>query len=74
MMSKKKQQAYNHIEDIVIEMWQEGLLVRSCNPDTKSGEYMYTTLDNAENAYKNNPSLGRYLTYKEFQTELNNNQ
>jgi hypothetical protein len=70
-MNKAKQRAYNFIEDTMNQMWKEGTLVRSSNPDTKTGEYYYTLPHKAKAATKSNPELGSYLTYQEFQSSLN---
>jgi hypothetical protein len=62
---------YNVIEDTLITLWKEGKLVRSTNPDTKTGEYYYTTAEKGRAATKSNPALGKYITYKEFQSQIN---
>jgi len=69
--SIKNNYLYNAIEDTLITLWKEGKLVRSSNPDTKTGEYYYTTADKARAATESNPALGKYITYKEFQSQIN---
>jgi hypothetical protein len=69
-MNKARQRAYNFIEDTMNQMWKEGTLVRSSNPDTKTGEYYYTLPSKAEAATKSRPELGAYLTYEEFQSQI----
>ena len=72
-MNKEKMDRYfyNMIEDTLTNLWKEGKIVRSSNPDTKSGEYYYTTPDKAKAASKKNPAVGPYLTYEEFQSQIN---
>lgn len=71
-MNKKRQKyLYNAIEDTLIQLWKEGKVVRSSNPDTKSGEYYYTTAEKAKAAVESNPALGEYITYKQFQSQIN---
>ena len=62
---------YNMIESTLIQMWKDGQLVRSSNPDTTNGEYYYTRKDKAKEASSANPSVGPYITYEEFQSQLN---
>ena len=69
--SKKQDYLYNAIEDTLNRLWKEGKVVRSSNPDTKNGEYYYATVDKAKAATKSNPALGKYITYKEFQSQIN---
>jgi hypothetical protein len=69
--SSKHNNLYNAIEDTLIRLWKQGKVVRSTNPDTKSGEYFYTTSEKAKAATKSNPALGKYITYKEFQSQIN---
>ena len=69
-MNKVRQRAYNIIEDTMNQMWKEGRLVRSSNPDTKTGEYYYTLPSKAKAATKSRPELGAYLTYEEFQSQI----
>jgi hypothetical protein len=72
-MNKKKTDSYlfNMIEDTLIGLWKDGKIVRSSNPDTKSGDYYYTTPDKAKVASRSNPAVGPYLTYEEFQSQIN---
>ena len=70
-MNKKRQYALNIIEDTMIEMWKHGVLVRSSNPDTSTGDYYYTLPSKAKEANRNHPELGGYLTYEEFQSQIN---
>jgi YD repeat-containing protein len=69
--SNKHNHLYNAIEDTLIMLWKEGKVVRSTNPDTKTGEYYYITADKAKAATKSNPALGEYITYKKFQSQIN---
>lgn len=71
-MNKKRQDnLYNAVEDALIRLWKEGKVVRSSNPDTKNGEYYYTTAEKAKAATESNPALGGYITYKQFQSQIN---
>lgn len=67
----KKTELYNAIEETMNEMWRQGAIVRSSNPDTKTGEYYYTLPSKAKAATKSRPELGEYITYEEFQSQLN---
>ena len=71
MNKERRDYLYNAIEDTLIQLWKEGKVVRSSNPDTKSGEYYYTTAEKAKAASESNPALGGYITYKQFQSQIN---
>ncbi len=72
MTNKKRQDALNFIEDRMIEMWKHGVLVRSSNPDTATGDYYWTLPSKAKEGSRNRPELGGYLTYEEFKSQLIN--
>jgi hypothetical protein len=69
--AKMDKYMYNLIEETLISLWKQGKVVRSSNPDTKTGEYYYTQPSKAKAATKNRPELGDYLTYEEFQSQIN---
>ena len=59
------------INDTITELWKEGRVVRSTNPDTTSGEYRYAAPKFRGVTPPELPEIGPYLTYEEFQSQLN---
>jgi len=70
-MNKAKQQLFNAVEEALNELWKEGKILRSVNPETKSGEYVWMNPQYRKKAEKKQPHLGGFVTYKEFQSQIN---
>ena len=71
MKNKSRQVAYDAIESTLIEMWKSGLVLRSSNPDTRSGEYYFALPSYVDRAKELKPDIGPYISYEEFQSQLN---
>ena len=68
---KSRQIAYEAIESTLMEMWKKGLVLRSSNPDTRSGEYYFSLPMYVNRAKELNPDVGPYISYEEFKSQLN---
>lgn len=68
---KKSDDLYDTIDTAMNELWKEGRVVRSTNPDTRSGEYRYAAAKFRGVTPPELPEIGPYLTYEEFQSQLN---
>tara|TARA_R100001591_G_scaffold113205_1_gene126233 strand:+ start:247 stop:462 length:216 start_codon:yes stop_codon:yes gene_type:complete len=71
MKNSADQRLYDHVDAAIIELWKEGRVVRSTNPDMTSGEYRYAAPKFRGVTPPELPEIGPYLTYKEFQSQLN---
>jgi hypothetical protein len=72
-MNKEKMDNYlfNMIEDTLIGLWKDGRILRSVNPKTDSGQYCWVSPKHRHEADKKDPALGGFVTYKEFQSQIN---
>jgi hypothetical protein len=72
-MNKEKMDNYffNMIEDTLIGLWKDGKILRSVNPKTDSGQYCWVSPKQRHEADKNDPTLGGFVSYEEFQSQLN---
>jgi len=62
---------FNMIEDTLIGLWKDGKILRSANPQMSSGQYCWVSPNQRHEADKNDPTLGGFVTYEEFQSQLN---
>ncbi len=65
-----KKLMYDAIENVSIGMWKEGSIVRSTNPDFRSGEYRYAHAKFHGVTPSEFPDVGPYITYEEFQSQI----
>ena len=70
-MKQSENHLYNHIEDTINQMWKAGLVVRSTNPNTTSGEYHFAAPKHQGSTPEGAPELGPFVTYEQFQTQIN---
>ena len=71
MKKSADQHLYDTIDTAITELWKEGRVVRSTNPDTTSGEYRYAAPKFRGVTPSELPEMGPYLTYEEFKSQLN---
>lgn len=58
------------LEDTLISLWKGGQIVRSLNPKTTNGEYVWVGINHAEMADVVYQDLGGVVTYEEFQSQI----
>tara|TARA_R100000406_G_scaffold83682_1_gene66347 strand:+ start:47 stop:262 length:216 start_codon:yes stop_codon:yes gene_type:complete len=71
MKKSSNEHLYDVIDTAITELWKEGRVVRSTNPDTRSGEYRYAAVKFRGVTPPELPEIGPYLTYEEFQAQIN---
>ena len=64
------EEAVGMIEDTLISLWKEGKVLRSLNPRTTNGEYVWVGVNHAEMADVVYQDLGGVVTYEEFQSQV----
>ena len=70
-MNKARQNAYNLIDESFNSLWRAGVILRSVKPRAKDNEYVWLHPRHLKDANEKEPSLGGFISYEEFQAQLN---
>jgi hypothetical protein len=68
--NKSRVPSVEEIEHVMNSMWKNGTFLRSNNPNP-NGDYQYVLPELAKKIAKKHPETGGFITYQEFQSNLN---